>query len=81
MIELSARMRLGCKGAASASVDWAGWHPDTVEISYLPRIEALMGRPPGSTNKTPRELRAEAQRLIEKAKYLEKIAALRKGKK
>ena len=42
-----------------------------------------MGRPPGSKNKTPRELRAEAKRLTEKAKYIERLAKLkdRKGKK
>ena len=44
-------------------------------------MEKVMGRPPGSTNKTPRELRAEAARLIEKAKYIEKLAALKKDKK
>jgi len=37
-----------------------------------------MGRPPGATNKTPRELRTEAKRLEEKAKHLEKIAKLKK---
>lgn len=37
-----------------------------------------MGRPPGATNKTPRELKAEAKRLSEKAKYMEKLAALKK---
>ncbi len=40
-----------------------------------------MGRPAGSTNKTPRELRAEAKRLIEKAKYMEKIEKLKKNGK
>lgn len=40
-----------------------------------------MARPVGSKNKTPRELRAEAKRLNEKASYLEKIAKLTKGKK
>lgn len=39
-----------------------------------------MPRTPGATNKTPRELRLEAQRLTEKAKYLEKLAALKKKK-
>lgn len=39
-----------------------------------------MPRTPGATNKTPRELRAEAKRLIEKAKYMEKLAALKKKK-
>ncbi len=36
-----------------------------------------MPRTPGSTNKTPRELRAEAKRLTEKADLLEKIAKLK----
>ncbi len=36
-----------------------------------------MGRPEGSKNKSPRELRAEAARLIEKAKYQERIAKLK----
>ncbi len=40
-------------------------------------METALGRPLGSTNKTPRELKAEAQRLLEKAKYIEKIAALK----
>jgi hypothetical protein len=35
-----------------------------------------MPRTPGATNKTPRELRAEGKRLIEKADYMEKIAKL-----
>lgn len=33
-----------------------------------------MPRTPGATNKTPRELRAEARRLMEKAAYKEKLA-------
>jgi hypothetical protein len=37
-----------------------------------------MGRTPGATNKTPRELRAEAKRLTEIANYKEKIAKLKK---
>lgn len=44
-------------------------------------METVVGRPPGATNKTPRELRAEAKRLNEKAKYIEKLAALKKEKK
>jgi hypothetical protein len=36
-----------------------------------------MPRTPGATNKTPRELRAEAKRLLEKADLLEKIAKLK----
>lgn len=35
-----------------------------------------MPRTPGAKNKTPRELRAEAKRLNEKANLLEKIAKL-----
>ncbi len=37
-----------------------------------------MGRPEGSKNRTPRELRAEAKRLNEKANYMEKLAKLKK---
>lgn len=41
-----------------------------------------MGRTPGATNRTPRELRAEAKRLNEKADLLDKLAKLKKeGKK
>jgi hypothetical protein len=40
-----------------------------------------MGRTAGATNKTPRELRAEAKRLTEKAKYLEKMEKLQKEAK
>lgn len=36
-----------------------------------------MARTPGATNKTPRELRAEAKRLTEKAKYKEKLQKLK----
>lgn len=36
-----------------------------------------MGRTPGAKNKTPRELRAEARRLNEKANLLEKIQKLK----
>lgn len=39
-----------------------------------------MARTPGATNKTPRELRAEAKRLNEKAKLKEKIEALKKNR-
>jgi hypothetical protein len=35
-----------------------------------------MARTPGATNKTPRELRLEAQRLNERADYIEKIEKL-----
>lgn len=37
-----------------------------------------MGRPPGAKNRTPRELEAEARRLMEKAKLQRKIEALKK---
>lgn len=37
-----------------------------------------MARTPGATNRTPRELRAEAKRLMEKADYIEKLAKLKK---
>lgn len=40
-----------------------------------------MARPQGSKNRTPRELRAEAKRLQEKAKLMEKIAKLKNAKK
>ncbi len=40
-----------------------------------------MGRPKGSPNRSPRELRAEAKRLNEKANLLEKMAKLKKDKK
>ena len=37
-----------------------------------------MGRPPGSKNRTPRELLAEAKRLEEKAKLKARIEKLQK---
>ncbi|WP_281256260.1 hypothetical protein [Phycicoccus duodecadis] len=40
-----------------------------------------MARTPGAKNKTPRELRAEAKRLNEKASLLEKIQKLKSEKK
>lgn len=40
-----------------------------------------MPRTPGATNRTPRELRAEAKRLIEKAKHKEKLAKLKAKEK
>jgi hypothetical protein len=40
--------------------------------------EAVMGRTPGATNKTPRELRAEADRLRERADHIDKTAELKK---
>jgi hypothetical protein len=39
-----------------------------------------MPRTPGAKNKSPRELRAEAKRLTEKAKYMEKLAKQKKDK-
>ena len=39
-----------------------------------------MARTLGATNRTPRELRAEAKRLEEKAKLKETIEKLRKSK-
>ena len=39
-----------------------------------------MGRTPGATNKTPRELDAEAARLKEKAKLKRQIEKLKKQK-
>ena len=39
-----------------------------------------MARTPGAKNRTPRELRAEAKRLNEKANSLEKLAKLKKSK-
>lgn len=40
-----------------------------------------MPRTPGAKNKTPRELRAEAKRLNEKANLLERIQKLKSQKK
>lgn len=40
--------------------------------------EAVVARTPGASNRTPRELRAEAKRLVEKADHIEKTAALQK---
>ena len=39
-----------------------------------------MARPKGSKNRTPRELRAEAKRLEQKASLLDRIAKLKKKK-
>lgn len=39
-----------------------------------------MPRTPGAKNRSPRELRAEADRLREKAKLMEKLAAAKKKK-
>jgi len=44
-------------------------------------MEWSMARTPGAKNKTPRELRAEAKRLNEKASLLEKIQKLKGQKK
>lgn len=38
-----------------------------------------MARTPGATNRTPRELRAEAKRLNEKADLMEKLAKWKKA--
>lgn len=40
-----------------------------------------MARTPGAKNRSPRELRAEAKRLMEKADYKEKLAKLKAAKK
>ena len=40
-----------------------------------------MPRTPGAKNRTPRELEAEARRLMEKAKLQRKIEALKKKPK
>lgn len=40
-----------------------------------------MARTPGAKNRTPRELRAEAAHLIEKAKLKEKLEKLKKDAK
>lgn len=37
-----------------------------------------MGRTAGAKNRSPRELRAEAMRLLEKAAYIEKMDELKK---
>jgi hypothetical protein len=44
----------------------------------FPMEEALVARTPGASNRTPRELRAEAKRLTERADYIEKTKALKK---
>jgi hypothetical protein len=49
-----------------------------VEISFLYRFEeAAVGRTPGAKNRTPRELEAEAKRLLEKAKLMRKLEKLK----
>lgn len=40
-----------------------------------------MARTPGAKNRSPRELRAEAKRLNEKANLIEKMDKLKKAKK
>lgn len=45
---------------------------------YTRTEEGTMARTPGATNRTPRELRAEAERLLEKAAYIERIERLKK---
>jgi hypothetical protein len=53
-----------------------------IKVSFLnQKLEAVMARTPGAKNRTPRELRAEAKRLNEKATLLEKINLLKKKKK
>jgi hypothetical protein len=42
--------------------------------------DTSMARPKGSTNKTPRELEAEAKRLMEQAKLKKRIAKLQSKK-
>jgi hypothetical protein len=44
----------------------------------FPTEEAFVARTPGASNRTPRELRAEAKRLTEKADHIEKTNALKK---
>ena len=44
----------------------------------IAKEEAAVGRTPGATNRTPRELRAEAKRLMEKADHIEKTADLKR---
>ena len=53
------------------------WEYDWASIN----LEGVMARTPGAKNRTPRELRAEAKRLQEKARLLERIDKLRKSKK
>jgi len=52
--------------------------PDIVKVSFLLPQEAAVPRTPGAKNRTARELRADAARLTEKAKYLDKIEKLKK---
>ncbi len=40
-----------------------------------------MGRTPGAKNKTPRELETEAKHLMQKAKLMRQLEALKKKKK
>jgi hypothetical protein len=40
---------------------------------------ATVARTPGANNKSPRELEAEAKRLLEKAKLMRKIEKLKKA--
>ena len=39
-----------------------------------------MGRTPGAKNRTPRELEAEAKRLMVKANLMRKLEAMKQGK-
>jgi hypothetical protein len=74
-----------CRPQASAAVavehgPCARPHPAwSVKILLSFRTEeAVVARTPGASNRTPRELRAEAKRLVEKADHIEKAAALQK---
>lgn len=50
-----------------------------VRSQSIPSVrEAAVARTPGAKNRTPRELRAEAKRLTEKASYKEKLEKLKK---
>jgi hypothetical protein len=51
----------------------------TEEISFPNHEKRHMPRPPGSPNRSPRELRAEARRLMQVADLKEKLAKA-KGK-
>lgn len=51
------------------------------QYDFFATEEHTMARTPGAKNRTPRELRAEAKRLNEKANLLEKMAKLKKDAK
>ena len=48
-------------------------------IIFYSNCEVVVGRTAGAKNRTPRELRAEAKRLTEKANLLEKMEKLKKA--